>query len=342
MKYIVNTGCSYGVMFRSFKEFTIGNTDDFKIIDLHCDSHGAEYQKRSIIYVVSKLLKDGVSPTDIFVLVEFSQPNRLLVELPKENADYILSDVCNSEGTFILNNKFNRLDDSYDYIAKYKSLNVIFGDRVYINPELDDFSEYESMHRYYLKSFVENSPIIYKPIDRYETYLTNILATQSFLKSLGIDYTFFLMNNTFEGYDENLNHIYSTDYVYSLMNLGLIKLPDLKNSICIKDVSSYASEIWNLIDLNKFVFYKTDNFNYGGIDEYAMEKFGNIAYLSSANEWDKPEDGCVVSFGAHPHDSVYVSFFVDYIYDIIKPYIGKLEFNFEDRWNFSKHNAIRL
>jgi hypothetical protein len=69
------------------------------------------------------------------------------------------------------------------------------------------------------------------------------------------------MNNTFEGYDEKLNHIYSTDYVYSLMNLGLIKLPDLKNSICIKDVSAYASEICNLIDLNKFVFYKTETLN---------------------------------------------------------------------------------
>jgi hypothetical protein len=55
MKYIVNTGCSYGVMFRSMKEFTKGNDNQFKIIDLHCDSHGAEYQKRSIIYTISKL-----------------------------------------------------------------------------------------------------------------------------------------------------------------------------------------------------------------------------------------------------------------------------------------------
>ena len=30
MKYIINTGCSYGVMFRSMKEFTKGNDSIFK------------------------------------------------------------------------------------------------------------------------------------------------------------------------------------------------------------------------------------------------------------------------------------------------------------------------
>ena len=67
--YIINTGCSYGVMFRSMKEFTKGNDTNFEVIDLHCDSFGAEYQKRSIIYTVSKLLWDGISPKNIFVIM---------------------------------------------------------------------------------------------------------------------------------------------------------------------------------------------------------------------------------------------------------------------------------
>ena len=33
--YIVNTGCSYGVMFRSMKEFTFVNDSNFEVIDLH-------------------------------------------------------------------------------------------------------------------------------------------------------------------------------------------------------------------------------------------------------------------------------------------------------------------
>lgn len=341
MKFIINTGCSYGVLFRSMKNFTKGNDTNFTIIDLHCDSHGAEYQKRSIMYTISKLLKTGTDTKDIFVICEFSQPNRLLIELPKEDADYILLNKDYSEGTFILNNKFKRLADSYEFVVKHKSLNVIFGDRVYINPELDDFSEYEDSHKYYLEYYTKHSHIIHKPIDRYELYLGNIYQTQTFLKSLNIDYVFFLMNNTLEGYDENMNHIYSTNIFNDSININNVKLPNIKKTKKLFEFSSYLHEIWDLIDFNKFVFYSSDRFDYGGIDEYAMEKFGNIAYLSSANKWDIPKDNCVISFGAHPHDSVYIDFFIDYIYPKIEPYIGNLRFDFYDRWNISNHNAIR-
>jgi len=341
---IINTGCSYGVMFRSFKEFTKGNDVPFEIIDMHCDSHGAEYQKRSIIYAISKLIEEGVDPKDILVISEFSQPNRLFVELPKDDADYMLSDRSYVEGTFILDNKFKRLQDSYDYVNKYKSLNVIFGDRVYLNPELDDFSEFPVEHRLYLESFSKKSPITYKPIDRYETYLTNILSTQTFLKSLGIDYVFFLMNNVFEGYLDNMNHMYSDVDLYRRITDDVILLPDLNEYNKIYEFSSYLSKIWNMIDFSHFAFYETDKFKYGGIDEYAMEKFGNTAYLATADAegWDYPKDGFVTSFGAHPHDSVYINFFIDFIYDKIKHRIGSLEFDLSDRWSKTKHNAIRL
>ena len=54
--YIVNTGCSYGVMFRSMKDFTFVNDSNFEVIDLHCDSHGAEYQKRSVYLYSFKII----------------------------------------------------------------------------------------------------------------------------------------------------------------------------------------------------------------------------------------------------------------------------------------------
>ena len=93
--------------------------------------------------------------------------------------------------------------------------------------------------------------------------------------------------------------------------------------------------------MNGFVFYKTNGITYGGIDEYTIERFGHIAYTSGANEWDIPDDGYVTSFGAHPHDSVYIDFFKEYIYDRIKHFIGELNFNMTDRWSYTKHNAIR-
>ena len=345
MKYIINTGCSYGVMFMSFKEFTKGNNNDFRIIDLHCDSTGADYAKRSIIYTVSKLIESGVSPKDMYVITEWSQPNRLHIELPKEFCDDILkAEDWAIEKTFVLNNKFNRIENEYPikFIGKYKSLTTIFGDRAYANVEHSDLESFEDKNlHYFIKEFIKNSPINNKPIDRLENYLTNILDLQTFLKSLGIQYSFFLMNNSFEGYFDNFANFSYTEETLGIVQKENIILPDLKDYIHIKGFSDYLNQIWNLIDLSQFHFYKTNNFNFGGIDEYTMERFGHQAYTAGANSWDIPENGYCTSFGAHPHESVYVNFFIDYIYDKIKPFMGEIQFDFTDRWSDSKHNAIR-
>jgi len=341
MRYIVNTGCSYGVMFRSMKEFTKGNDTEFKIIDLHCDSHGAEYQKRSVIYTISKLLHSGVKSSDICVITEWSQPNRLFIELPKENSKHILENSEASEGVFVLNNKFERESDS-NLIRKYKSLNVIIGDRVYLNPDVDSFDDLEDESLiYYLEKFKNNCHISHKPIDRLEQYMTNILDLQNYLKANGIDYRFFLMNNTFEGYYSNFSHAYGLDSTYESVGNENIIIPNVTELMHINEFSEYIKEIWNSLDLNKFVFYKTDNFNYGGIDEYAMQKFGHQSYTAGANEWDIPNEGYVTSFGAHPHDSVYIDFFRDYLYEWASSFIGEIEFDMSDRWSKNKHNAIR-
>ena len=346
MKYIINTGCSYGVMFMSFREFTKGNNNDFKIIDLHCDSTGADYAKRSIIYTVSKLIETGVSPNDMYVITEWSQPNRLHIELPQEFCDEILKgEEWALEKTFVLDNTFNRIENQYpiDFVGKYKSLTTVFGDRVYANIEHSDLESFEDKNlHFYIKEFIKNSPINNKPIDRLENYLTNILDLQSFLKSLGVGYSFFLMNNSFEGYYDNFSNFSYTDETRDIVQKEKIILPNLSEYNHIKDFSDYLNKTWNLIDLSNFHFYQTENFNFGGIDEYAMEKFAHQSYFAAANPWDIPEDGSyVTSFGAHPHESVYVNFFIDYMYDKLKPFIGELQFDFTNRWSRTKHNSIR-
>ena len=307
MNYIINTGCSYGVMFRSMKEFTKGNDTNFQVIDLHCDSHGAEYQKRSVIYVVSKLLLKGISPKNIFVIIEWSQPNRLLTEIPQDLCEDIINH-DDLEGTFILDNKFNLIEQSNDYIVKYKHLNIIAGDRVYTNPDVDDLTYFNNKDiEWYLSEYKKNCHISHKPIDRYESYLQNIVDTQSFLSVKGIDNISFKMNNQ-------------------------------SPFIAMQSKSDYCKQLYQMIDFDKFVFHNW----FGGIDEFAMERFGNIAYLSCANEWDIPEDGNMMEFGNHPHDSVYIDFFEEYIYPKGQKYFGELHFEYSDRWSKSKHNAIRL
>lgn len=305
--YIINTGCSYGVMFRSMKEFTFVNDSNFEVIDLHCDSHGAEYQKRSVIYTVSKLLSEGILPEKILVIIEWSQPNRLFTEIPNDLCKDILNH-SDLEGTFILDNKFNLKEQSSKFIQKYKYLNVIFGDRVYTNPDVDDLTYFNDKDiEWYLSEYKKNCHISHKPIDRHERYLENIVATQSFLSSKNIDNISFKMNNNAPFKD-------------------------------LKDKSDYLNELWNQIDFSKFVFHN----EFGGIDEFAMNHFGNIAYLSCANEWDIPGDGNMMEFGNHPHDSVYVDFFQRYIYDRVYKYFGEIVFNYSDRWSKTKHNSIRI
>ena len=343
MKFIINTGCSYGVIFRSMFRFTQGSDVDFRVIDLHCDSHGSEYQKRSVIFSVNELINKGVDPSDIYVITEWSQPNRLLIEIPKEFVEDILDEVEYHEYNFVLDNKFKKVENSeYNFISKHKSLNIVIGDRVYSNIEHADLDSFgNSNAKFYIKEFVKNCPISYKPIDRLEQYLTNILDLQSYLKSKNINYTFYLMNNTFEGYYDNFANFTYTEETRNVVQQEKIELPSLKNFYHIKDFSAYLNNIWNGIDKNNFVFYQTDRFQYGGLDEYAMERFGHISYSSGANEWDIPDEGYCTSFGAHPHDSAHVSFFEEYIYPRMNNFIGNLKFEYSDRWNKNKHNAIR-
>lgn len=343
MKYIINTGCSYGVMFRSFGSFVKSTNDQFRIIDLHCDSHGSEYQKRSIIYAVDQLLLRGVLPTDIFVIVEWSQPNRLFTELPREFSNYILLKKDELEPSFFINNSFKHtLEDSFIPIYKYKSLCTIFGDRIYINPEVDDVNYINNpILASYIEKYKKNSIINDKPIDRMERYLQNILDLQNYLVSNKIDYSYFLMNNTFTGYSENFVHDYTKDFINIAISNDIIKIPKLQNNLYIKDFSSYLNSIWNQIDFTKFAFYQTDTIEFGGIDEYAMERFGHVSYYSSMNEWDKTEDKNVAYFGSHPHDSVYIDFFREYIYERVYHIIGDLTFNMNNRWSANKHNFIR-
>ena len=108
-------------MFRSMFRFTEGSDVDFKVIDLHCDSHGSEYQKRSVILTVNELLKMGVDSKDIYVITEWSQPNRLFVELPQEFSEEVLKDKDYSEPNFVLDNSFKKVDNSeFEFIHKYK------------------------------------------------------------------------------------------------------------------------------------------------------------------------------------------------------------------------------
>lgn len=346
MKYIVNTGCSYGVMPHALCHFTDGNDEFFRVIDLHVDGMGSEYQKRSIIYVVDQLLK-YVKSEDIYVIVEWSQPGRLLSEIPIEFCSDVFENLEEAtDDSFVVDNTFSPLNFKLpiNLIRVYKSLNAIIGNNMYTNwdnIDLDSFRKNDHFKK--LSNDWRNLKDCISIVTMMEKYLQDIVDLQNYLTITCVYSTMFLMNNTFEGWDvENGSHYYTSHESLDCVQQEKIKIKNLFSFDEIKDFSEYCKFLWNSIDFDKFVFYKTDRFQYGGIDEYAMEQFGHIAYTSAANPWDIPKDGSyVTSFGGHPHNAIYVKFFEEFMYEKIKSrfFVGNLEFDYDNMWDKSKHHG---
>lgn len=131
-----------------------------------------------------------------------------------------------------------------------------------------------------------------------QEYLITIKKIQNELK--GFNYRMFLMNNTFEGYFYEsglLRHRYSGNKKWKTMNLS--------NTLNLETL--FPNE-WNTIDLEKFVFYNTSKFKYGGLDEYCIDKFEKNDMIDY-NWKDKLEN----PYGAHPNLNVQHSFYKELI-----------------------------
>jgi hypothetical protein len=100
-KFIVSTGCSYGVVHHSFsfesgprqmkedgRNFPILPNklmmeDNVVSISLAVSSQGAKWQSDSIIYATNRLLQLGVKPENIYCFVEWSEWDRGTMIIPK-------------------------------------------------------------------------------------------------------------------------------------------------------------------------------------------------------------------------------------------------------------------
>lgn len=274
-KYLIIAGCSY---YWKYNKELYGNNipecflRDYKIIEIGLSSASIEYIKESIIHKVGELLNKGVDSSKIYVLSNLTNVGRYFVKYP----EYMISE----------------LSDNYkksNKVGKYLTSSLI----TTIGDKTKNIKDWEKKQ----VSNIEKSRL---PIQNFEIYLESIVILQSFLNQKNIEHTFFLMNNIFEGWYENFNHIYS--------NLIGPVVPDLSKTLHIKDMSEYCGYLWDLVDLNKFVFHKTIGNNYGGIDEYAIEKFKGDGTLY----YENPKEKNNWWYGMHPLTPVYSSFSDEY------------------------------
>jgi hypothetical protein len=132
---------------------------------------------------------------------------------------------------------------------------------------------------------------------------------QSFLKKHNICNISFLMNNVFDGWDDEFRHVYNGHTELSL--------PNTKGTKHISQISDYTKVLWDCIDLNSFIFHQTEGNKYGGIDEYMLDRYPNRKYFQNPEKLD-------LIFGNHPDGQIYHNFTDEYMVDKLKNWANEI------------------
>jgi hypothetical protein len=322
MKHIVTNGCSFTRQFRrigiagtaedfmedcitqwKWPHFIQKDYPEFKVLNYGNPTNDNAVIAQSTIYGVDKLLKSGVSPSDIKVIVQWSGWSRNSAFISKNKQ---------LEKNYFLNKEYIREKDKDRY--------PINEDFAHINDFIDTPKKHPGEHGYFILSGgYQASHVKVRSIDYFDGYLDhvfsadermmeyfkNILLLQYYCKSNGIDYKCFTMHNNF-----------SSEYTYgelfpSFRPLGSRKqnywhvvmekyIPitwenDMKNLYKSKP---YLKYLYDLIDLDKFWFYHKENVTkFGGQVEWCIqnydineisddEKIPNIIWLEYRTNWD--------------------------------------------------------
>jgi hypothetical protein len=316
VKYVVTSGCSFT---RQSKRVGLtGNEYDFmddyisqwkwphfikeeypnyEVINYGNPTNDNTVIANSILYGVDKLLKNGVSPSDIKVVIQWSGWSR--------------------NSAFISQYKQNEMNYGLHPDTKTADEN----DYAHINDFINVPKNYAGEHGYYILAAGYNAPHVkVKSIDyfteyvkhifsadeRMIEYIRNILLVQNYLKSNGIEYKCFTMHNNFSKEyvnDERFpswrpepsNKTEAHHVIYDKF-IPITWESDLKNQF---ENSPYVKYLYDMVDFDKFWFYKEDDITkYGGQVEWSIKKYNfdeisdntdipNILWMECMTNWNK-------------------------------------------------------
>jgi hypothetical protein len=225
-RFIVSSGCSYGrIAEYTFRAFRGSMKSDFLydqygknwmeldenviVLSPSLGSQGSDWQADSTIHMCDELLKMGVEPKNIYVIVEWSQWHRFSVH-PFNYINLDLSKLnINSNADFYVDiiDKNNQIADDFERlfinqfwdnmsIKKSSILSIPkIKDRIYVTPRhmpVEVFKSLGSDYEYFIKEAQKIDDIT--PIEnKLKIYLNNLLRTQFFLESKEIKYNFLFM-----------------------------------------------------------------------------------------------------------------------------------------------------
>ena len=321
MQHIVTNGCSFTRQFRrigitgtaedfmedcitqwKWPHFIQNEYPHFKVLNYGNPTNDNAVIANSTIYGVDKLLKNGVSPSDIKVIVQWSGWSR--------NSAFI-SKAKQIEKNYFLNKNFVKERDKKTILSE---------DFAHVNDFIDSPKEYPGEHGYFIlaggyhASHVKVRSIDYfdgyvehvlSPQERMMEYFKNILLLQYYCKSNGIDYKCFTMHNNFSwdytarermpefrpkgSYKDPSWHVVMEKYI------PITWENDIKEQFANKP---YIKYLYDLIDLSKFWFYEKENVTkFGGQVVWCIQNFDineisddkdipNIIWQEYRKNWD--------------------------------------------------------
>jgi hypothetical protein len=318
-KILVTTGCSYGKFAEVFNQNFTKDIENLElVIDLHSISMGSNFQMISIIDTIDKMISIGVDTNDIFILAEFSEIHRKDIVIQNE---FLVNQIEKSFKVEPINYPdrviVKHTDFSKTILEKLIIKKIFPGDypkfRNYyvINPEKEHLPKFPNeIIQSILDSYVGGLNIKSMDrrniefIDRAIQYFQNILTTELYLKSKGIKYKFCLINNQFSMFSENG---LQTNKETKVIGGKHCLFQDYLNSKQIWEINSMINILYGMIDWSGWWFYKNEEKNiiWGGIDEFAIDKYGISAYS------DRNDDQNL--FGQHPTTQVYQDLIVNHL-----------------------------
>lgn len=312
-KFIVSSGCSYGVMMKSliynhqylhnvYSKFNSDrleyNYDKEKIIFLGAGlpTQSSEWASHSVQYIINKLLKLGVDSSNIYCFVEWTQYDRItnciesFIDTSELEIDCILTHHSSRDVEELLNH-FN-----IKLLKKLPNVGII-DECYYINSNSITTSQIETAFGVNGKVMYQKQFDIHKQttnISFLKNYFNNIISLQNYLKSNTIQYNFCNMQSEFDGWIRNgfeyqqklkYGNKYYKYYINSKKHITQnLNYDNVKND-GIHVISAYPqiTHLYNLIDFSNWWFYNEDGFKFGGIDEYFLHKYDIYGYSNLMN-----------------------------------------------------------
>ena len=304
--------------------------DKIITIDVMLGSQSSDWQSDSIIEATTNLLDLGVRPENIYCLVEWTQWSRYSttflhnsnvnlekIKINENNTDFINLYDNNIKFTdykeFPFKNLHNKIkvkqSSNYHYIGK-------INDRFYMTPGHLNRNDFQILGKNYLNFFDDSKKImeITPSETKLKVYLNNILRTQYFLKSCNVKYDFYFMNCNISNWFKTNELIYqNNEPIYTVENYKIV-LNKNRNPLNnpLSDVENILVETGNeisKIDFSKFWMYENSKYRRGGIDEYAIDNFKEVGYITLHQYAEEHLDkfDIIPDFNRHPNFVVYLS-----------------------------------